>query len=299
MNDIDLGDLTAFSEVARQRSFRQAAALRNTAASTMSASVRRLEDRLGVRLLNRTTRSVTLTEAGERLLAALGPSLAEIGRALDAVNSFRETPRGTLRLNVPTMVADVILPPLVARFLSAYPDIDVEIRAEDSFVDVLAEGFDAGIRFDERLEQDMIAVPIGPRIDRFVLAASPAYLAENGTPAHPSDLMRHKAIRHRFAAGRMPDWEFVKNGATVRVSPPARLIVGRWPLAVAAAEAGHGFVASFEAYLAPSIDRGTLVEVLEDWSERFSGPFLYFADRRLMPAPLRAFVDFVRAEQRP
>lgn len=298
MYDIDLDGLMAFVEVAKRRSFRHAAALCNVSPSTMSAGIRRLEDRLGVRLLNRTTRSVTLTEAGARFLEAINPALGEFRRAFDAIDRYRESPRGTLRLNVPTMVAELILPSIVTRFLSVYPDIDVEVRAEDSFVDVLAEGFDAGVRFDERLEQDMIAVPIGPRTDRFVLAASPAYLEAHGTPAHPSELRHHKTIRHRFANGRMPDWEFVKGEETVRISPPARLIVGRWPLAVAAGEAGHGFVHSFGAYLQPAIERGTLVEVLEEWSEQFSGPFLYFADQRLMPAPLRLFVDFIRADQR-
>ena len=180
MSSPDLSDLDAFVAVARARSFRGAAGLRGVSASSLSDALRRLEARLGVRLLNRTTRSVTPTEAGERLLERLGPALGEIAGALDAVNSFRDSPTGTLRLNVPSIVARHILPPIACRFLLAHPGITLEVTAEDSFVDVLAGGFDAGIRYEERIERDMIAVPIGPRRQRFVVAAAPSYLAATG-----------------------------------------------------------------------------------------------------------------------
>ncbi|WP_267388051.1 LysR family transcriptional regulator [Sphingomonas sp. GC_Shp_3] len=296
MVDADLTDLAAFAAVAEQRSFRRAANLRNGSASTFSTSVRRLEERLGVRLLHRTTRSVTLTEAGEELFASLRPALAEIGRALDVVGGSVASPRGTLRLNVPVGVSELILPALLARFAMRYPEIRVDVTADDSFVDILAGGFDAGIRYDERLEQDMIAVPIGPRHDRYVTVASPDYLARHGVPEHPHDLLRHRAVRHRFASGRMGEWEYEKDGETIIVSPPAHFVTNRMPLLLAAVEAGVGLFGGFEAYVAPGIARGTMVEVLADWSTRFSGPFLYFAGRRLMPVPLRAFVDFLREE---
>lgn len=296
MADADLADLAAFAAVAEQRSFRRAAVLRNGSASTLSASVRRLEERLGVRLLHRTTRSVTLTEAGERLLASLRPALAEIGRAIEVAGGSADAPRGTLRLNVPVGVAELILPPILARFLARYPEIRVDVTADDTFVDILAGGFDAGIRYDERLEQDMIAVPLGPREDRYVTVAAPAYLERYGVPAHPNDLLGHRAVRYRFASGRIGELEYEKDGETVFVSPPAHVVSNRNALLLAAAEAGAGLFAGFEAYVAPGIARGALVPVLEDWSVRFSGPFLYFAGRRLMPAPLRAFVDFLRAE---
>jgi len=294
----ELDDLASFAAVVRAGGFREAARTGRTSASALSEAVRRLEERLNLRLLHRTTRSIAPTEAGQRLFERLGPALGELGQALDSLNAFRERPAGTLRLNVPANVARTVLPDLLARFLAAYPDIRVEITAEDSFVDLLAAGADAGIRYDERLEQDMIALPIGPRTQRFALAAAPAYLAARGTPRHPRDLLAHDALRLRFAGGATPLWEFSKDGETLRVDPPARL-TSRPGLAsdllVAAALAGLGLVYIFDDWLAEHLASGRLVPVLEDWWESFPGPFLYYSGRRHLPAPLRAFVDFVRA----
>lgn len=185
----ELDDLSAFAAVARAGGFREAARASRSSASALSEAVRRLEERMGVRLLNRTTRSVAPTEAGARLFERLAPALSELESALDAVNAFRDRPAGTLRLNVPANVARSVLPRIIVPFLQNFPDIRMEITAEDSFVDLLAAGADAGIRYDERLEQDMIAVPIGPRIQRFAAAASPAYLDARGRPEHPRDLL--------------------------------------------------------------------------------------------------------------
>ena len=196
---VDLGDLNAFVAVARAKGFREGARSSGASASSLSEAVRRLEADLGVRLLNRTTRSVAPTEAGERLLARLGSALTEVEAALDVVKAARDRPAGTLRLNVPISAARLVLPRIVPPFLAAYPDITLEVIAEDSFVDVLAAGCDAGIRYDERLEQDMIAVPIGPRIQRFAAAAAPAYLDRRGRPAHPRELLGHACLRGRFA----------------------------------------------------------------------------------------------------
>jgi DNA-binding transcriptional LysR family regulator len=289
MSTPDLADLGAFAAVARARSFRGAAVTAGVSASTLSEAVRRLESRLGLRLLNRTTRSVTPTEAGRRLLDRLGPALGEVAAAIDAVNSFRDSPTGTLRLNVPGIVARVILPPILARFLAAHPGIVVEVVAEDSFVDVLAAGYDAGVRYDERLEQDMIAVPIGPRTQRFACAAAPAYLAAHGRPLHPRDLLGHACLRHRFPSGATPPWEFE------RVEPTGPLVASVVDIKIAAAEAGLGVVSTFEAFLAPSLAAGALVPVLEEWWQSFPGPFLYFSGRRHLPSPLRAFVDFLKS----
>jgi DNA-binding transcriptional LysR family regulator len=295
MAEQDLADLDAFAAVARQRSFRGAAILRGVSASTLSEAVRRLEARLGVRLLNRTTRSVTPTEAGARLLDRLVPALGEVAAALDVVNGFRDSPTGTLRLNVPSIVARLVLPPIVARFLEAHPGITLEVTSDDSFIDVLAAGFDAGVRYDERLAQDMIAVPLGPRVQRFVAAAAPSYLAARGRPTHPQDLLTHACIRHRFASsGATPPWEFERAGEVVRISPSGPLIATSIDLELSAAIAGRGIIFSFEAYLAPALASGTLKPVLEDWWQSFSGPFLYYASRRHMPAPLRAFMDFIK-----
>jgi len=292
---VELADLDAFAVVARARSFRGAAKLRGVSASALSEAVRRLEARLGVRLLNRTTRSVTPTEAGTRLLERLAPALGEVAAALDAVNSFRDSPTGTLRLNVPTIVARVVLPPIAEGFLKAHPGITLDVAADDTFIDVLAAGFDAGVRYDERLEQDMIAVPIGPRVQRFVSAAAPAYLAARGTPKHPRDLLGHACIRHRFPSGVIPAWEFERGGETLRITPSGPLIGSTIDMELDAAIAGLGVIATFEEVLAGAIARGVLVPVLSEWWPRFSGPFLYYASRRHVPAPLRAFVDFVKA----
>jgi DNA-binding transcriptional LysR family regulator len=295
---IDLGDLNAFVAVARAGGFRDAARQKGSSASGLSEAVRRLEGRLGVRLLNRTTRSVAPTEAGARLIERLGPALREVESALDVVNGFRDTPAGTLRLNVPVSAARLVLPGIAPAFLAAYPDIRMEVITEEGFVDVLAAGCDAGIRYEERLEQDMIAVPIGPRVQRFALAASPVYLGRRGRPEHPRDLLGHACLRQRFPSGAMPPWEFERNGERVRIDPTGPLVVtagGASDFAVDAAVAGLGIVGLFEEWLRPHFESGALEPVLELWWERFSGPFLYYPGRRLVPAPLRAFIDFIKA----
>jgi DNA-binding transcriptional LysR family regulator len=293
---MDLHDLAAFLAVAKRSGFREAARASGTPASTLSVAVSRLETQLGVRLLNRTTRSVTLTEAGARLLDKLVPALGEVEAALDVVNGFRDSPAGTLRLNVPGAVARAVLPPIAEAFLRAYPDIRLEVTVDDKFVDVLATGADAGIRYDERLEQDMIAVPIGPRIQRCAGAAAPAYLAEHGTPRHPRQLLDHACIRMRFTSGAMVEWEFERDGEVVKLDLAGRLVVttGAAEMAISAAEAGLGVIFLFEEWLRPSFDSGRLVPVLKPWWPSFSGPFLYYPSRRFMPAPLRAFVDFIK-----
>jgi DNA-binding transcriptional LysR family regulator len=293
----DLGDLDAFVAVARAGGFRDGARAHGGSASGLSGAVRRLEARLGVRLLNRTTRSVVPTEAGRRLLERLGPALNEVEAALDAVNDFRDRPAGTLRLNVPVSAAHLVLPDIVPSFLATYPEIRLEVVAEESFVDVIAAGCDAGIRYEERLEQDMIAVPIGPRVQRFAAAAADPYLASHGRPTHPRELLDHACLSGRFASGAMPAWEFERDGEVVKIDPAGPLLVsigGATSLSVDAAVAGLGVVYLFEDWLRPYFDRGQLVPVLEPWWLRFSGPFLYYPGRRLVPAPLRAFIDFIK-----
>ena len=292
----DLADLAAFVTVARAGGFRDGARAGGGSASSLSEAVSRLERRLGVRLLNRTTRSVALTEAGARLLERLGPALGAVDAALDVVNGFRDRPAGTLRLNVPISAARLVLPAIVPPFLAAYPEIRLEVVAEDGFVDVLAAGCDAGIRYDERLEQDMIAVPIGPRQQRFATVASPAYLDRHGRPQHPHDLLRHACIGGRFSSGATLAWEFEHGGEVVRIHPTGPLIVrvgGATDLAVEAAIGGVGILTLFEDWLQPHLDTGALEPVLEPWWQRFSGPYLYYPGRRYLPAPLRAFVDFI------
>jgi DNA-binding transcriptional LysR family regulator len=242
------------------------------------------------------------TEAGQRLLERLGPALNEVQAALDVVNGFRARPAGTLRLNVPVSAARLVLPAIVPRFLAAYPEIRLEVVAEDAFVDVLASGSDAGIRYDERLEKDMIAVPIGPRVQRFATAASRDYLDRRGRPRHPRELLQHACLRSRFSSGAMAPWEFERDGEVVKVDPSGPLLVQAGTatdLAVDAALAGSGIVYLFEDWLRPHLNSGTLKPVLEPWWQRFSGPFLYYSGRRLVPAPLRAFIDFIKPSADP
>lgn len=296
---IELGDLSAFVAVARAGGFREAARATDGSASGLSEAVRRLEARLGVRLLNRTTRSVVPTEAGSSLLARLDPVWSEIDSALDVVNGFRDTPTGTLRLNVSMSAARLVLPSIVPAFLARYPEIRLEVVAEESFVDVLAAGCDAGIRYEERLEQDMIAVPIGPRTQRMAAAASPAWLARHGMPGHPRELPPGACIRARFASGAMIHWTFERGGETVTLEPNGQLLVqvgGALDLAIDSAVQRLGVIYLFEDWLKPYVERGELQPVLEPWWPQFSGPYLYYSGRRLVPAPLRAFVDFIRNE---
>jgi DNA-binding transcriptional LysR family regulator len=294
MNRPEFSDLDAFAAIVRHRNFRRAALERGVSASTLSQSVRTLEERLGVRLLNRTTRSVTPTEAGERLAARLSPIFSEMAEALDEVNGFRDTPTGTLRLNVPG-AAQPILAPMIARFLSGHPGIRLEIAIDNSFVDVFAQGFDAGIRYDESLALDMIAVPIGPP-QRYAVVASPELVQRHGSPERPEDLLTRPCIRHRFPSGAMLPWEFEKDGQVVKIDPDARLVTTSPELAIRAAEDGVGWYATFENFVRPFLNAGRLVEVLASWCPTFPGPSLYYSSRRHVPAPLRAFIEFVRSE---
>jgi DNA-binding transcriptional LysR family regulator len=294
----DIQDLLAFVAVVNAGGFREGARLSGKSASSLSDAVRRLETGLGVRLLNRTTRSILPTEAGRLLMERIVPALDEVSSALDVVNDFRDRPKGTLKLNVPLSAARLVLPAIITPFLKAYPDIRLEVIAEESFVDVLAAGCDAGIRYDERLEQDMIAVPIGPRLQRCATAASPAYLDAHGRPQHPRDLLQHACLRGKFPSGAMPLWDYEKDGETFSLDPGGPLIVrigGAVDLAVQAAVDGLGVIYLFEDWLRPHFESGVLEPVLEPWWQSFSGPFLYYPGRRHLPSPLRAFIDFVKS----
>jgi DNA-binding transcriptional LysR family regulator len=222
--------------------------------------------------------------------------LGEITGALETLDRYRDSPTGVLRLNVPTIVAMHVLPDIAQRFLTAHPGITLEAVTNDNFIDVLAAGFDAGIRYDESLERDMIAVPIGPRRQRYVLAASKAYLTAHGTPTHPRDLLEHACIRHRFPSRVISNWEFEKDGAIVKVTVDGPLIASTVEMRLAAARAGLGIVSGFEEMLAPALRDGSLQPILDDWCPRFSGPFLYYSSRSHMPAPLRAFVAFLKLD---
>lgn len=296
---VDLADLEAFVTVARAGGFRGAARGSGASASQLSEAVRRVEAGLGLRLLHRTTRSIAPTEAGARLLAQLGPALDEVGAAIDMAHGLRDRPAGTLKLNVPLSAARLVLPAIVPGFLAAHPDVRLDVTVDESFVDVLAAGCDAGIRYDERLEQDMIAVPIGPREQRFAAAAAPAYLDRRGRPDHPRELLNHACLRGRFPGSAAFPWEFERDGETLKVDVTGPLIAqlgGGSDLLVDAAVAGVGIVTLFDGWLQPYFDSGALEPVLKPWWPRFAGPYLYYPGRRLVPAPLRAFVDYIRQQ---
>ena len=297
MDRLDLHALDSFAAVARHRNFRRAAIERGVSASTLSQALRDLETRMGVRLLNRTTRSVALTEAGAALLNRLGPALAEIGEAVGEARSAQAEPSGPLRINAPEPAVHLVLTPLISEFLLQHPAVRVELIAETSFVDIVAAGFDAGVRWGESLAQDMVAVSLGPP-QRYALVAAPALVARVGAPQHPRDLLDLPCLRNRYPSGAIPAWEFDKAGETVRVSPSGPLVANSITLLMRAALDGLGFLLIFEDYCEPHLASGKLMEVLPDWSETFPGPFLYYPSRRTLPSPLRAFVDFVQARRR-
>jgi DNA-binding transcriptional LysR family regulator len=291
MRDFDLRDLDAFVAVARTKSFRRAARENRVSVSSLSQRLRDMEERLGVRLMNRTTRSVALTEAGELLLARVGPAMSDVGEALDQVRGLRGVPSGRLRINAPPPAIDLVLAPMVAPFLKAYPQIELEIVSDSAFIDIVADGFDAGVRYGEHLAQDMIAVSLGAS-QRYAVVASKEYVAQHGRPTLPKELLDHGCIRTRFGSGAMLDWEFEKAGRVVKVSPPPKLVATYLGLALRAVHDGLGFWLTFEGYVRYGVKSGALVSVLEDWCAPFPGPFLYYPSRRQPPPALAAFVSF-------
>ena len=294
-----LDDLSVFLAVSRGRGFRTAARWLGVSPSTVSETIARLEERLGVPLLIRTTRSVQLTEAGQALADRLEPVMSEARAALDDAASSQDIVRGRLKLNVPGAVMVDILPPLIDGFLAAHPHVRIEVVVDDRLVDITATGCDAGIRYGEHLAQDMIAVPIGPRQQWGAVAASPDYLSRRGAPiTHPRDLLDHDCIRTRFASGALTEWEFEKGGETLTVDVPARLIIGTAGAAAAIdlAVAGRGLIYTFRNWIEPYLARGALVPVLPDWWPVSDGPRLYFSSR-LMPTPLRAFIDYISQQR--
>ncbi|WP_376097488.1 LysR family transcriptional regulator [Roseomonas sp. CCTCC AB2023176] len=271
---------------------RAAAALEVTP-SAISHAIRGLEERVGGRLVNRTTRSVALTEAGARLLARAGPALEAIGAALAEAGGDGAV-RGTVRLNVPQIGAALVVAPAIARLAEVHPGLHLDVAVEDGTTDIVARGFDAGIRLGERLEADMIAVPVsGPM--RMAAAASPDYLARRGVPEHPRDLAGHACLRYRYAASSaVYRWEFERDGAALEVSVEGPLTTSHPELMVNAALQGGGIAFTVEAYMAPHLESGRLVRVLEPWCPPFPGLFLYYPSARGMSAPLRAVVETLR-----
>jgi DNA-binding transcriptional LysR family regulator len=296
--DPSLDDLAVFLAVCEVSGFRAAAKRLGLSASNVSDTIARVEAQLGVPLITRTTRSVMPTEAGRELADRIAPLLAETRAAMHDVANSRKEVRGLLKLNVAGAVMVDILPPLINRFLVIHPDIRVELVVEDRLVDAIAAGCAAGIRYGEHLAQDMIAVPIGPRLQQLAVAAAPSYLSARGSLVRPNDVLQHECIRLRFTSGALTAWEFERDGERVTVDPPSKLIitVTAATAAIDLARAGRGLLATFRNWLDPHFESGELVPVLEDWWSQFEGPKLYFPSR-FMSAPLRAFLDLISEKQ--
>jgi DNA-binding transcriptional LysR family regulator len=290
--------LTAFVAVAEHSSFTRAAEHLGLSTPSLSQAIRGLEESFGVRLLNRTTRSVALTEAGEQLLSHLSPVLEGVDNAIDAVNAYRDTPTGTIRLTVHPLAAVTVIAPLVARFSAAYPAIGLEVSVDLECKDIVVDHFDAGIHLGSSIAQDMIAVPIGGQF-RVVTVASPDYLARNPAPSTPEELRLHNCVRYRWDRDVVANsWRFMKSGERVEVGVEGTLTVNDHDLALRAALDGVGIAQLPEASVSTLVADGKLVPLLGDWSPKWNGFFLYYSSRRHVPLKLRALVDFLRKESK-
>lgn len=294
MESTELSELAVFTAVARHRSFRQAATERGTSASAISHAIRNLEARVGVRLFHRTTRSVSLTEAGEMLFARLEPALTDMRAAVDELNSFRATPFGTIRLNAPNSLALYLLGDVMPKLLASNPGLKLEVVATDALVDIVQGGFDAGIRFGERLSQDMIAVRIKPSF-RFTVVGSPDYFENRSPPRTPHDLKQHECIRYAFPSGTMFNWEFAKGDEAMQVEVDGPLTLDSQELMAEAAARGIGLAYIWEERAAPYIADGRLRYCLEDWCTVEEHLFLYFPSRKHQSAGLRALIEVMKA----
>jgi DNA-binding transcriptional LysR family regulator len=297
MRGTQFAEMSAFAAIAEQKSFAKAATLLGIGRSTLSQNLRSLEERLGVRLLNRTTRSVSLTEAGARLLARLRPALDEMAAAAAEAIDHRGAPSGLLRLVVQPPVSTFMIAPMLARFMRQYPAIQLDVAVIKMPGDIVQEGFDAGIRIGEQVERDMIAMRVMDE-GRFLVVGSPDYLAHHPAPRTPRDLRDHDCIRNRLPNGAIFGWDFHKNGRVVHAAVTGRLIVNDIELSIRAVLDGLGLAYLLRDYIAADLAAGRLLPVLEDWTPSMSGFFLYHSSRRRMTAPLQAFIAFIKDEAR-
>jgi DNA-binding transcriptional LysR family regulator len=293
MRSLRLDNLDAFASVVTCGGFRAAATERGVSSAALSQSIAALEGTLGLRLLNRTTRSVAPTEAGARLFERIVPALSDIRTAVDDLDRLRETPSGTLRINAPGPAVDHVLCPLVFDFMRLYPEVKVELISDAAIIDIVQQGFDAGVRFGRQLEQDMIAVPLGPAL-RYAIVASPDYLRDRGVPLTPSDLMQFECIRRRFPGGSVASWEFEKDGERLEITPQGRLTLSSAYQELQAALSGQGIAHVFEDYARPHLDAGSLIELLSDWSPELPSWFLYYPNRRHQSAAMSALLQHIR-----
>lgn len=288
-----LSDLAAFVAVATHRSFRRAADELGTAPSTLSHAMRGLEERLGVRLLNRTTRSVAPTEAGFRLLASLQSALASLDDALDSVAAFRGKVAGTVRINAPRLGASLLVRDVLPRMAERFPDVTVDVVVEGRLVDIVSGGFDAGMRLVDSIPRDMIAVPFGKPV-KFACVASPDYLKRAGVPKTPDELMRHRCIGHRLPGGKLYRWDFERAGRALVIDAPSAVILDDEELMVEAAVQGLGVAYVANAAAAAALRAKQLREVLSDWLPAEEALAVYYPGHRAVPPALRAFLDVVK-----
>ena len=286
--------VAAFARVAQHASFSKAAAELGISPSALSQTVRALETRIGMRLLNRTTRRVGVTEAGAQFLQRVLPALDELGTAFSELDELRGKPTGTLRISLPRLAMTTIVAPLLGQFCRAYPQIRLDLTADDRFVDLIAEGYDAGIRLGESLAQDMIAVR-ATRDQRTAVVGSPEYFRDNPKPAAPADLHRHRCLRFRFSSGVIYRWEFGRAGQDFEIDVDGPLICNDNALMHSAAKQGLGLAHMMEDLVQDDLANGRLVRVLEDWCPAFPGFYLYYPNREQMPLKLRALIDFLQA----
>ncbi|MFI4978898.1 MAG: LysR family transcriptional regulator [Nevskiales bacterium] len=294
MKRIDPADLSIFLAIAAHRSFRRAAVELGVSPSALSHALRAIEERVGLRLVNRTTRSVALTEAGERLYTRIRPAFHDINDAIEDLNTFRGKPSGTLRINTSGQAARVALLPAVTAFMRLYPDVSFELVVDDTLVDIVSAGFDAGIRLGEVIAADMIATAIGTR-QRMVVVGSPAYFERHPVPQTPHDLPKLPCIRYRFRGADLYRWEFERGGIELNIEVEGALTLTDQDLMVDAALDGTGLAYVFENRIEQHVAAGRLVRVLDDWCPYFPGFFLYYPNRRQHPAAFKAFIEFVRA----
>ncbi|RWQ35219.1 MAG: LysR family transcriptional regulator [Mesorhizobium sp.] len=293
MSGPGLPELTALAAIVSHRSFRKAADDLGLSPSTLSHMMRALERDMGVRLLNRTTRSVAPTEVGARLVARLQPPLRDIDAALAEVDNFRSLPAGTLRINSSEIAARMLLKSTVPAFLARYPQVSLDLVTEGRLIDIVAEGFDAGIRLGEAVPQDMVAVRFGGAT-RFIAVASPSYLAARQAPRVPDDLRNHTCIRFRLPSGKPYRWEFEKHGQEISIDVPGVLTLDHMELMAEAAVGGLGVAYISDKSAQSHIEQGALVSLLEDWCPAIPGLFLYYPGHRLVPPALRAFIDVLK-----
>lgn len=294
-----LDGLMAFWKVAEHRGFSAAAADLEVTPSALSQAIRQLEARLGTRLLNRTTRSVSLTEAGQAYLARIAPAIVEVLDAGEQLHALQGQPSGLLRINAARISTVMVLQPLLAGFLRAYPDIQIELSNDEGYVDIVEQGFDAGVRMGESVQKDMIAIPLGGPIG-IAIVGSPAYFRRHPRPAHPSDLVNQNCVRFRFSgSGAIHKWELVVDRRIVEVEIGGNLTVSDSLFNLEAALDGISLAYVFEQLAAPHIKRRRLVRVLEEFSPTFPGFYLYYPSRRNQPSKMKAFVDYVLANPLP